>query len=303
MSPAPGGPTGAADPAPARPRRPRRHAEVRLRRRPRRPRAGVGPRDGGPGRRRRAAPRRCCAASGVERHQPRRRSSARVATRRASAARRRPTWRGRRVAGALLRRRGRGGDDRRDQGGGEGRRLASAASSRCSAYGVPVGLGSHVHWDRKLDGLLAQALDEHPGGEGGRDRRRLSRSQAAGAPRPTTRSAGTRRRSEYRRESDRAGGIEGGITTGALLVGPRVHEAAGDAQPARRSGPSTSSQGGDASSFKERTDVTAVPAMGVVAETMMALRPGLRGAAQVRRRLACAEMRAQQRRLPCAQPR
>ena len=45
---------GAADPAPARPRRPRRHAEVRLRRRPRRARAGLRPRDGGPGRRRRA---------------------------------------------------------------------------------------------------------------------------------------------------------------------------------------------------------------------------------------------------------
>ncbi len=34
-------------------------------------------------------------------------------------------------------------------------------------YGVPPGLGSHVHWDRRIDGLIAQALDEHPGDEGG----------------------------------------------------------------------------------------------------------------------------------------
>ena len=38
------------------------------------------------------------------------------------------------------------------------------------AYGVPVGLGSHVHWDRKLDGAVGPGTAEHPSGEGCRDR-------------------------------------------------------------------------------------------------------------------------------------
>jgi hypothetical protein len=37
-------------------------------------------------------------------------------------------------------------------------------------YGVPVGLGSHVHWDRKLDAPSGPGRDEHPGREGRRDR-------------------------------------------------------------------------------------------------------------------------------------
>ena len=54
------------------------------------------------------------------------------------------------------------------------------------AYGVPVGLGSHVHWDRKLDALLARRRHEHPGREGRRDRRRVRGRRPAGerGPRP-----------------------------------------------------------------------------------------------------------------------
>ena len=53
-----------------------------------------------------------------------------------------------------------------------------------AAYGVPVGLGSHVHWDRKLDGLIADGLDEHPGGEGRLDRRRPGYSTSTWVERP-----------------------------------------------------------------------------------------------------------------------
>ena len=82
------------------------------------------------------------------------------------------------------------------------------------AYGVPVGLGSHVHWDRKLDGSARPGPDEHPGGEGASRSATASRWPGAGARRPTTPSAGTARPATYRRETNRAGGIEGGMTNG-----------------------------------------------------------------------------------------
>ena len=52
------------------------------------------------------------------------------------------------------------------------------------AYGVPVGLGSHVHWDRKLDAAIARGADVDPGGEGGRARRGLRRRRPPGQRRP-----------------------------------------------------------------------------------------------------------------------
>jgi chorismate synthase len=82
------------------------------------------------------------------------------------------------------------------------------------AYGVPVGLGSHVHWDRRLDGLLAQALMSIQAvkGRGGR-RVRWPGCRARGA-RPDH----LGHRQVYRRTSTRAGGIEGGMSTGRAGV-------------------------------------------------------------------------------------
>jgi chorismate synthase len=48
-------------------------------------------------------------------------------------------------------------------------------------YGVPVGLGSHVHWDRKLDALLAQAVMSIQAVKGRRDRRRVRGRRPAGS--------------------------------------------------------------------------------------------------------------------------
>jgi chorismate synthase len=137
------------------------------------------------------------------------------------------------------------------------------------AYGVPVGLGSHVHWDRKIDGLLAQALMSIQAvkaveiGEGIEVSGR--RGSVAHDPIHWEEATGG-----YRRGSDLAGGIEGGITTGAL-VWARVYmkPLATLSRPTLETVDTDTKQ--STVSFKERTDATAVPAMGVVAETMMSL--------------------------------
>ena len=137
------------------------------------------------------------------------------------------------------------------------------------AYGVPVGLGSHVHWDRKIDALLAQALMSIQAvkavelGEGfdvaGR------RGSAAHDPIHWDADAG-----DYRRGSDFAGGIEGGMTTGELLVARAAMKPLATLnKPVLTTVDVVTKE--ETVSFKERTDVTAVPAMGVVAETMVAL--------------------------------
>ena len=59
------------------------------------------------------------------------------------------------------------------------------------AFGLVPGLGSHVSWEERLDGRLGQAILLDPGDQGGRDRRRASRSPACPVRRPTTRSSTT----------------------------------------------------------------------------------------------------------------
>ena len=137
------------------------------------------------------------------------------------------------------------------------------------AYGVPVGLGSHVHWDRRLDGLLAQALMSIQAvkavevGEG---------FDVAGRPGSQAHDAITwdAESRSYRRTTTRAGGIEGGMSTGELLVcRVGMKPLATLNRPVLGTVDVVTKQ--ETVSFKERTDVTAVPAMGVVAETMVAL--------------------------------
>jgi chorismate synthase len=136
-------------------------------------------------------------------------------------------------------------------------------------FGIPPGLGSHVHWDRRIDGLLAQALLSIQamkaveigeglsiaGGRGSEAHDAIAWDADTGA---------------YVRESSRAGGIEGGMTTGDLLV---ARVSMKPLATLNRPGLKTVDTGTkeESVSFKERTDVTAVPAAGVVAETMVAL--------------------------------
>jgi chorismate synthase len=137
------------------------------------------------------------------------------------------------------------------------------------AYNVPVGLGSHVHWDRRLDALLAQALMSIQAikyveiGEG---------SSVAGRRGSEAHDAITwdEGRQSYERATTRAGGIEGGMSTGGLVVARLgMKPLATLNRPVLGTVDVVSKE--ETVSFKERTDVTAVPAMGVVAETMTAL--------------------------------
>jgi chorismate synthase len=136
------------------------------------------------------------------------------------------------------------------------------------AYGVPVGLGSHVHWDRKIDGLLAQALmsihavkavEIGEGIEVAGLRGSAAHDPIGWDPEHQT----------YRRESNHAGGVEGGITNGEPVVARCYMKPLSTLnRPVLKTVDVVTKE--ETVSFKERTDHTAVPAMGVVAETMMA---------------------------------
>ena len=137
------------------------------------------------------------------------------------------------------------------------------------AYGVPVGLGSHVHWDRKLDGLLAQALMSIQAVKGVEigDGFEVAGRRGSAAHDPIVWDAAEGR---YRRESSLAGGTEGGMSTGDLLaVRAAMKPLATLNRPTLKTVDVVTKQ--ETVSFRERTDVTAVPALGVVAETMVAL--------------------------------
>ncbi len=146
------------------------------------------------------------------------------------------------------------------------------------AHGVPVGLGSHVHWDRRLDALLAQALmsiqavksvelgdgTELAGRRGSEahDSIRIAAHGEEGAGASTT--------GGYLRDTHHAGGVEGGMSTGSPIVARvAMKPLATLNRPTLGTVDVVTKE--STVSFKERTDVTAVPAMGVVAETMTAL--------------------------------
>ena len=152
------------------------------------------------------------------------------------------------------------------------------------ARGVVVGLGSHVSWDRKLDGRLAGMLMSIPavkgveigmgfeaarrpgsevhdaikGGEDGEDGEGGKRSPHGGDL-----------RGGFRRQSNNAGGLEGGITTGEpVVVKVAMKPISTLMSPLATVDLST---GEPAKAVSERSDVTAVPAMGVIAEAVVAL--------------------------------
>jgi chorismate synthase len=134
------------------------------------------------------------------------------------------------------------------------------------AYGVPPGLGSHVHGDRRLDARLAGALmsiQAIKGVEVG-DGFTLARSRGSSAHdemEPTA--TGVRRR------TGRSGGTEGGISTGELL---RLRAAMKPISTVPRALDTIDVATGEAAvAINQRSDVCAVPAAGVVAEAMVAL--------------------------------
>lgn len=137
------------------------------------------------------------------------------------------------------------------------------------AYGVPIGLGSHVHWDRKIDALLAQAvmsIQAVKGVEIG-DGFEVAGLRGSLAHDPISWDSENHR---YLRDGHRSGGTEGGMTTGEpLIVRAAMKPLATLNKPTLKTVDVLTKE--ETVSFKERTDVTAVPALGVVVETMMAL--------------------------------
>ena len=137
------------------------------------------------------------------------------------------------------------------------------------AHGVPIGVGSHVHWDRKIDALLAQAIMSIQAVKGVEigDGWEVAGLRGSQAHDPISWDATEHR---YVRESHRSGGTEGGITTGEpLIVRAAMKPLATLNKPTLKTVDTVTKE--ETVSFKERTDVTAVPAMGVIAETMVAL--------------------------------
>jgi chorismate synthase len=135
------------------------------------------------------------------------------------------------------------------------------------AYGLPPGLGSHVHWDRRLDARLAGALmgiQAIKGVEVGDGFRTAARRGSAAHDEIERDADGV-----IRRRTGRAGGTEGGMTTGEAL---RVRAAMKPIATVPRALDTIDvSTGEAAAAINQRSDVCAVPAAGVVAEAMVAL--------------------------------
>ncbi|MGI8618316.1 MAG: chorismate synthase [Gemmatimonadaceae bacterium] len=155
-----------------------------------------------------------------------------------------------------------------DEAKREGDTLGGICEVVCT--GLPVGLGSYVSWDRKLDGRLAAAIMSIPAVKGvelglGFEAARLPGSSVHDEidSHPAATSAGG-----VHRRSNRAGGLEGGMTTGEpLVIRVAMKPISTLMKPLATIDTET---GGSASAVAERSDVTAVPAMGVIAEGMVA---------------------------------
>jgi chorismate synthase len=150
----------------------------------------------------------------------------------------------------------------------EGNTLGGICEVVCS--GVVAGLGSHVSWDRKLDGRIAQAMMSIPAVKAveigiGVDAARKLGSEVHDEIDPAP---GSARSGGVRRRTNRAGGLEGGITNGEpVVIRVYMKPISTLMRPLSTVDLAT---GESAQAVAERSDVTAVPAMGVIAEAMLA---------------------------------
>jgi chorismate synthase len=135
------------------------------------------------------------------------------------------------------------------------------------AHNVPAGLGSHVHWDEKLDGRLAQAvMSVH-----------AVKAVEIGAGIPASAGPGSAAHDaierdaagHWRRPTNRAGGLEGGVTNGEDVVITAYKKPIATLRTGLPSIDLDTLE--SATSQYERSDVTALPAAGVIAEAMVAL--------------------------------
>ena len=134
------------------------------------------------------------------------------------------------------------------------------------AYGLPIGIGSHVHWDRRLDAALAEAMMSIQAikgveiGDG---------FQVAATPGSAAHDEIYHGDGGFSRETNRAGGVEGGMTIGDVL---RVRAAMKPISTVMRPLDTVNVVTKDAEkAFRERSDVCAVPAAAIVGEQMVAV--------------------------------
>ena len=137
--------------------------------------------------------------------------------------------------------------------------------------GLPVGLGSHVSWDRKLDGRIAQALMSIQAMKGveigmGFDAARRPGSQVHDVIESDPNAP---RGGGYKRATNRAGGIEGGMTTGGPLIARVAMKPLSTLMRPMQTVNLRTGERGDA--VTERSDVVALAAAGVVGEAMVAV--------------------------------
>jgi len=133
-------------------------------------------------------------------------------------------------------------------------------------YGVPTGLGSHVHWDRRLDALLGQAMLSIPAVKG----------VEVGDAFEVAKLRGTQAHDEifyeqggFIRHTDRAGGTEGGMSIGGTLRIRAAMKPLSTLKTPLRTVDVKTKQA--AVAFRERTDSCAVPAAAVVGEAVVAI--------------------------------
>jgi chorismate synthase len=131
------------------------------------------------------------------------------------------------------------------------------------ALGLPVGLGSHASWDTRLDGRLAQAVVSIPAVKG------VELGLGFEAARRRGSEVHDEILSGFRRATNRAGGTEGGMSTGEPLVLRAAMKPIATLMAPLATVDLVS--GAAAQAQSERSDITAVPAMGVIAEAMTAL--------------------------------
>jgi chorismate synthase len=141
-------------------------------------------------------------------------------------------------------------------------------------HGLVIGLGSHVSWDRKLDSRLAGALMSIPAVKGVEVGLGFEAARRPGSAVHDPIAAGadglaSDPRGGFRRLTNNAGGLEGGMTTGEPLVVRVAMKPISTLMSPLKTVDLTT--GGEANAQSERSDVTAVPAMGVIAEALVAL--------------------------------
>ena len=140
------------------------------------------------------------------------------------------------------------------------------------ATGVPIGLGSHVSWDRRLDGRIAQAIMSINAVKGVEIGAGFALAELKGSQAHDTIELNPRSEAKglpWRHATNRAGGIEGGISNGEdIIVRAAVKPIATLASPL----PSIDLRSGEvAKAHYERSDICVVPAAGVIAEAMLAI--------------------------------